>query len=108
MAKLITVSKFRHIEQECSDCGRPDLQEVGRFVGTFTQLKLALAYINLDGLTVGGRKARPATYDRISAEMRKSDKNMAVLHDGRGFRAYALRKNELNPQKEVTDDSRDD
>jgi hypothetical protein len=84
MAKVITVAEFDNMDQ-------------GKMVGTFTQLKLALAFIDTEGLTV---LKRPATYERISAAMRKHEKQIATLHDEFGCRAFSLRKHELNPVKE--------
>lgn len=84
MAKVITVAQF-------------DNMDIGRFLGVFTQLKLALEHVDLEGLTVDKKEA---TYDRISYSLRKHG-GITALHDDHGFRVYSLRKSELNPKKEV-------
>jgi hypothetical protein len=87
VAKIITVAEF-------------GIDDVGAFVGNFTQLKIALAYINLTDCFINGR---PATYDRISVALRKQDGHV-VLEDSEGFRVFALCRNELNPTKETKND----
>ncbi len=82
MAKVITVAWM-------------DEEEVGHFLGTFTQLKIALDFIGTDFKYVNGK---PLTYQRMSSAMRKDDS--ANICDESGWLIYSFLRNEMNPKKE--------